>query len=243
MGVLTESTEDPTNGPLTICVARNWLTEHSETDALFAETVEKLADAGISLVECTMPEAPSTFFEDSLTVLLCEMMDDLSSYLSARLQRDVSLADVVAFNRDHADVELQFFGQEWFERAVASGGRASASYLPARERSLHWSRDVCLAPVLASCDALVAPSYGPAWKQDLVIGEHAKASIVTTPSAIAGWPIISVPMGFVAALPVGVAIAGRANDESLLLRVAAAVEDVVGAATSEHPRFRSPARG
>jgi Asp-tRNA(Asn)/Glu-tRNA(Gln) amidotransferase A subunit family amidase len=104
----------------------------------------------------------------------------------------------------------------------------------------------CLGPALDGADVLLAPAYGPAWKSDLAVGGHggAVSSWVTTPAAIAGWPIMSVPIGLVQGLPIGLALIARPGEEELLLAAARHVEAVV-AGTSPLPRpfWRPPTRG
>ena len=93
---------------------------------------------------------------------------------------------------------------------------------------------------------LVAAAYGPAWKSDLVIGGHAGAvsSWVTTPAAVAGWPIMSVPVGLLHGLPVGLALVARPGEEAVLLTAAARVESLVAATgPPPRPRWRAPDRG
>jgi amidase len=104
----------------------------------------------------------------------------------------------------------------------------------------------CLEPALVGADVLVAPAYGPSWKSDLVVGGHAGAvsSWVSTPAAIAGWPIMSVPIGLVHGLPVGLALIARPGAEWTLLGAAARVEALVAATDPlPHPAWRRPARG
>src|ERR1019366_8083240 len=176
-----------------------------------------------------------------LKVLLCEMADDLSAYLASREGSGPrSLAEAIAHEDAHADVELAYFGHEFFERALATGGRASADYAPARERNLAWATAQCLEPALSTVDLVVAPSYGPAWKNDLTLGGHPAAySGICSAPAIAGWPIATVPMGVVGGLPVGLSLVGRPGNEALLLAAAAGIEAELGllADGSLEPRY------
>ena len=130
-----------------------------------------------------------------------------------------SLADVVAHEDAHPEVELPWFGHELFTQALGTGGRAGEGYAAARARNLEWAVSTCLEPALDGVDVLVAAAYGPAWKSDLVIGGHAGAvsSWVTTPAAVAGWPIMSVPVGLLHGLPVGMALIARPGEEHTLL--------------------------
>ena len=111
----------------------------------------------------------------------------------------------------HPDVELPYFGDELLTQALGTGGRRGDAYVAARARNLAWAVSECLDPALEGADVLVAAAYGPAWKSDLVVGGHAGAvsSWVTTPAAIAGWPIMTVPAGLVHGLPVGLALVAR----------------------------------
>jgi amidase len=244
-GVLSAS-EAPTARAVRFAVAANWRTEHPATDALFDEVVQALRDAGHEVVVRDVALPGEQEGADELAVLLGELVDDLSAYLAGRPGEGVaSLADVVAFEDAHASVEQPHFGHDLFEQALASGGRASEAYASARSRNLAWAIETCLTPALAEVDVLIAPAYGPSWKSDLAVGGHpGPASVATMPAAIAGWPIMSVPMGLVHDLPVGLAILGPANSEWTLLDAARVVEAVVDARGGlPRPAWAPPTRG
>ncbi len=229
-------------------VATNLMTGHGATDEVFRSAVRRANEAGVETVEVTVAEADDKVGADELTVLLCEMADDLSTYLASRGgEGPSSLADVIGFEDQHADVELAFFGHEFFVQSLATGGRGGASYDEARSRNVAWAVDVCLEPALANVDCFVAPCYSPAWKNDLVLGGSGSArwSQVTQAPAIAGWPIATVPMGLVDGLPVGLSIVGRPGDEAVLLAVAQSIEEALGltSAGSLVPGFIAPSRG
>jgi amidase len=224
---------------LSIAVARTWRTGHPATDALFDETVSRLASSGSAVRWVDVAVPGSAEQEDELTVLLCELLDGLAAYLPTRGPAGPqNLAEVMVHEKQQAAVELVHFGHDFFERAVALGGSDTHAYREARARNLAWAVDTCLGPAIADCDVLIAPAYGPAWKSDLVLGGHpAAASPVTTAPAIAGWPIASAPMGIVDDLPVGIGAVGRPGAEPLLLSVCRAVEQPA------RPVWRLPARG
>lgn len=231
---------------LRVAVATTWRTMHPATDAAVDASLSALEAAGavLSHVDAARP-APADA-EDELVVMLCSLHDELSAYLAARGGAGPhSVADVVQFERDHAEVELAYFGHEFFERALELGGRESEAYRSARARNLAWALDTCLEPAFEDVDVLVAPTYGPAWKSDLVLGGHPAAAAPTTMApAIAGWPIATVPFALVDGLPVGLGIIGRPGSESRLLAVAAAVEAAgPWADGSLRPAWRPPARG
>jgi amidase len=231
---------------LRIGAATTLLTSHAATDALFAEAIRALEGAGATLTDVEYPATPGEVDEDELTVLLCELSDDLTSYLAGRGgDGPRSLAEAIAHEDAHAETELRHFGHELFVRAAASGGRVAEAYGPARERNVAWATATCLEPALASVDLVVAPSYGPAWKNDLTLGGHpaAYSGICSAPS-IAGWPIATVPMGLVDGLPVGLSLVGRPGTEPLLLAAAAALERALGlvADGALTPSFAAPQR-
>jgi amidase len=219
--------------------ASTWRTGHPATDALFEDTVERLRAAGAEVRALEMPVPGPSVEEDEMTVLLCELVDALAAYLPTRgSDGPQDLADVVRFEDEHAAVELAHFGHDLFERALALGGRRHDGYGAARERNLSWAREQCLDPAFAEVEVVVAPTFGPAWKSDLVLGGHpALASPITTAPSIAGWPIATVPMGLVEGLPVGMGAVGRPGSEATLLAVCRAVEQPA------MPDWQPPRRG
>lgn len=233
-------------GGLRVGAATTLLTSNPGTDAAFGVAITALERAGATVTDVAYPPTNGDVDNDELTVLLCEMADDLSAYLGARDgEGPRSLAEAIAHEDAHADVELRYFGHEFFERALATGGRASPDYASARERNLAWATAQCLEPALATVDLVVAPSYGPAWKNDLTLGGHPAAySGICSASAIAGWPIATVPMGVVDGLPVGLSLVGRPGSEPVLLAAAAGLEREVGllAGGALTPAFLAPQR-
>ncbi len=233
---------------LQVGVAEQWLSGHAGTDALFASAVDVLAGLVRGVQAVTLPPNDFQVHEDQVTVLVHEMADDLDAYLASRHGSGVrSLAEAVAFNREHAALELAYFGQEYLEAALASGGRASGAYGQARERNVAFARDACLGPAFASgVDVIVSPAYQPAWKSDLVHGDQVSGGGANcTPPAILGWPILTVPMGTVDGLPVGFSIVGQARSEPLLIAIGHALEGALGLAGSPalQPAWRAPDRG
>ena len=234
---------DPTTAA-TLGVASNWRTNHTNTDALFDLVICDLVAAGFRLDHRAVATPTSAEEDDELTVLLAEMVDDLSHYLALRPGEPSSLEAVIDHEVKHRAIELAHFSHEFFIQAVASGGRKTKQYAEARARNLKWAITHCLEPALTGVDVLIAPTYAPAWKQDLILGEDgAKDAPTTMAPAIAGWPIASIPMGLVDGLPVGIGIIGRPGSEATILNVAAAIEATLGLTTNENfaPLF-SPAR-
>ena len=164
--------------------------------------------------------------EDELTVLLYEFKVDLNRYL-ARLQssRVRSLKDVIAFNEKHKRKELKYFGQDLFLRAQKTASLKDRRYLKALRKDRLLSRQKGLDSVLDKhhLDALVTPTTSPPWAIDLVDGDHGLGGS-SQPTALAGYPAITVPAGFVFGLPVGITFMGKAHGEPTLIRLAYAFE-------------------
>jgi len=226
-------------------VATTWRTGHAETDQRFDEVIAALSSVLGTVMQRDVAVPTDDVGNDELTVLLAEALDDLSAYLTARGGAPATLAEVIAFEREHAETELAYFGHELFEQALTTGGRGGDAYHPARARNLAWATTTCLEPALDGVDVLLAPTYGPAWKQDLHIGEHGVAAPTTCAPAIAGWPIATVPMGLVRGLPVGLGIIGRPGSEATIVAVARAIEATVdlGSDPTYRPSFAAPRRG
>jgi amidase len=242
------ATVEAGTGDVRVAIATNLVTGHPATDALFSVAVNKAREDGMRLAEIAVAEPDAAVGADEVTVLLCEMSDDLTSFLVRRGGTGPSsLEEVIAFENEHADVELPYFGHEFFDMSLATGGRAGESYAPARARNLTWAVEECLEPALKEADCFIAPCYSPAWKNDLVLGGSGSAhwSLVTQASAIAGWPIATVPMGLIEGLPVGLSIVGRPGAEPTMLAVAAHFERVLGLIADNVlvPQFIAPQQG
>lgn len=220
-----------------IGVARNMAGFHPRVDTLLEDALAALRDLGAEVVDpADVPHA--TELEDpEFEVLLYEFKEDLQTYL-ASVGGDVpgSLAEVIAFDRAHPDEELPFFGQELFEKAESKGPLTEPAYLEALATCGRLARDEGLDAVLAEhrLDAIVAPTGGPAWLTDHVNGDHYVGGN-STPAAVAGYPSVTVPMGFVTELPIGISFIGPAWSESALIRYAFAFEH--GTGHRRPPRF------
>lgn len=231
---------------LRLGVVDAWRTGHARTDALFDQVLTSVSTRFGRSASVTVPSMPEQVGADEYTVLMCELFDDLSAHLAARTNGALtSLGDVIEFNLRHADSELHLFGQEIFEMAVATGGRGGPDYAAARARNLEWAVGECLGPALEHNDLLVAPAYMPAWKTDFVLGHPNAGGAVTSPAAIAGFPIVTIPMGKVDDLPVGLSLVGGGGTEHILIAAARVIEHELGIAgdPSWMPGFRQPSRG
>jgi amidase len=185
--------------------------------------VSLLAAEGAEIVDGADLESMAGFDdENELTVLLSELRADLATYLPTRGQEGPqSLQDVVDFNRANADRELAHFGQGFFETALSTPEVGSPEYDAARAACLAKGRDEGIDRVLREheLDALVTPAYAPAIPIDLVKPEHHWGSC-TQPTAMAGYPLLTVPSGLAQGLPVAVAFWGTAGSERALIEIA-----------------------
>ena len=229
-------------------VASAWMSGHAPTDDHFASTVARLTDAGLALTPVDVPPPLYEVGEHELLVLLCETRDDLDSYLAGRAGAGVrSVADVIAFNTEHASLELAHFGQEFFEQAAVTAGRAEPGYAEARAACLSWALDTALDPATSAVggpEILVSPAYPPAWKSDLALGDHTVGvSPAISAAAMAGWPVLCVPMGLVDGLPVGLLLIGRPHSEARLLAAGHVVEGALALRDQLLPTWVGPRRG
>lgn len=211
----------------------------------FAErALSLLSSAGAVVVDGTdLASMEGVGADDETLVLLAELRSGLADYL-ARRPGEVprTLAEVVAFNRAHAEEELRHFGQSLFEQALAGPGVESPEYAAARARCLDVARDRGIEAVMAAhdLDVLVTPSYAPAWPIDLVNPE-AHLGSCTQPAAMAGYPLVTVPSGLAAGLPVAVSFWGRAGSEATLVEVARGYEAARDGADGPLPEPTYPA--
>jgi amidase len=205
-----------------IGVARNMAGFHDRVDALFEQALDALRDRGAELIDPADVPHANDLEEPEFEVLLYEFKADLESYL-ATVAGDVprTLDALIAFNLAHRDEELGPFGQEIFESAAAKGPLTETAYLEALATCGRLARDEGLDAVMTAqrLDAVVAPTGGPAWLIDPVNGDHYVGGN-SSPAAIAGYPAVTVPMGFTSGLPVGISFIGRAWSEASLVRLA-----------------------
>jgi amidase len=201
--------------------------EHA--DSLYEAALDAMRAAGAELVDpvaiATTEEIRTSGVE--VVVLDHEFKAGLDAYLAGRTGLAVhSLLELVEWNREHADQEMPYFGQERFEAALATEGLGAEKYVTAAAKARELSREKGIDAVMDEhrLDALVAPTTAPAWVVDPINGDrHLGGS--SQPSAMAGYPIISLPMGVVfGSLPVGISIFGRARSEPVLIRIAAGLE-------------------
>jgi amidase len=197
------------------------------TDRLAEEALEVLRREGAVLVDPANVPHAGEYDDAELDVLLYEFKANLVSYLKGLGAKAPvkNLHDVIVFNEQHRDREMPYFGQELFLQAQKKGSLSSPGYVNALGKCRKLSRELGIDAVMNKhrLDALVAPTGNPAWPTDLVNGDHFTGGS-STPAAVAGYPSVSVPMGFAFGLPVNISFFGRAWSEPTLIRIAYAYE-------------------
>jgi len=199
---------------------------------LLNSAIKRLTEAGVTVVEVDAPSGDAQLGDQEETVLLTELKADLAAYLATTPAqvKARTLGDLIQFNREHAAREMPIFGQDLFEQAELTTGLQDPVYLKAREDSrLAAGRDG-LDKLLEShqLQAIIAPTMGPAYLIDTIAGDTISASGPGGFPAIAGYPHLTLPMGMVKGLPVGLSLIGTAWTDRSLLALGAGFERVLG---------------
>lgn len=218
-------------------VARDFWGKNSEVDKLMDESLDAMKNQGATLMDVKFPSL-NKFGDAEYEVLLYEFKADLEKYLAERNAPYKTLTDLIKFNEDNAEKEMPFFKQEIFEAAAKKGNMQSRAYRLALQKSklLTQSQGIDAALKKNRLDALVAPSNSPVWTIDLVNGDCGGSYISSSSlAAVAGYPNVTVPAGFVRGLPCGISFFGTAFSEPILLKIAYAFEQATKA--RRMPRF------
>jgi amidase len=187
------------------------------------QAVKYLKDSGAEIVEVKLPRVPG---KEEFEVMLYEFKDGINKYLAGKggIITAGDLKGLIEFNKKNA-VELRYFNQKIFEDAEKKGTLDDKDYKSALEKSLKAMREDGIDRIMDSArlDALISPTGSPAWKTDNLLGDHF-AGGDSSPAAISGYPAITVPMGFVEDLPVGITFFGKAWSEGTLITIAYSYE-------------------
>lgn len=223
-------------------VARKYFGFSDAVDKLMHERLDELKRLGAVLIDPADIPTTGKFDDSELEVLLYEFKADLNKYLadlgpSAPVH---SLKEIIDFNERNEGKEMPFFGQDLFKKAQEKGPLTSQKYIQALKKNHLLSRTEGIDFVMKKnrLDALVAPTGGPAWPTDLINGDHFTGGY-SSASAVAGYPHITVPAGYVFGMPVGMSFFGSAFSEPLLIKIAYAFEQ--GTKARQPPKFLSTA--
>lgn len=205
--------------------------------SVFHAALDAMRDAGAVLVDIEIASL-GKFDDSELEAMLYEFKADLNAYLAAAGAKVPvsSLKELIAFNERNHDKEMPYFGQDLFEKAEAKGPLTEKAYLDALAKNHRLARTEGIDAVMDKyrLDAIVAPTAGPSWLTDLIDGDHDTGG-TSSLAAVAGYPNVHVPAGFVFGMPVGISFFGRAWSEPQLIRIAYAFEQATRA--RRPPRF------
>jgi amidase len=222
-------------------VARNFFGSYDKLDAAIDKALAVLKAQGAVLVDVKLPNTDK-YGDSELEVLLVEFAPGLAAYLKdyAPHAPIKNMADVIAFNLKHADREMAHFAQEYLVQAQAKPGLDSKAYREALANNHRYAQAEGIDQIMKEqqLDALVAPTGGTAWLTDFVNGDHYGGSF-STPAAVAGYPHVTVPAGYVHGLPVGLSFVGGAFSEAALIGMAYAYEQAT--LHRKAPRFAASA--
>lgn len=224
-------------------IARKHFGFNERVDKLMNDLLAEMKRLGAVLVDPADVPTTGKFDDSEFEVLLYEFKADLNTYLAGLgPQAPVrSLKDVIAFNEKNRNREMPYFGQDIMIKAEAKGPLTSKPYLAALRKNHLLTRTQGIDAVMKKhqLDALVAPTGGPPWPTDWINGDHFTGGY-SSASAVAGYPHITVPAGYVFGLPVGISFFGGAFSEAKLIKIAYAFEQATKA--RKPPEFLSTAR-
>jgi len=211
-------------------VARNFFGSHAGIEGLMQNALEAILEAGAEMIDTEDLAITDEVGKASGTVLEYELKHDMAAYLK-RLGPNSpmkTLQDLIDFNEQNKERELQYFGQEFFENAVKRGPLTDYEYVEARARCLRFTRAEGIDKVMddLELDCFVAPTLGLPALTDLVNGDSWGGYYAASPAAIAGYPSVTMPAGYFRGLPLGILFFGRAWSEAKLLKFAYAFEQL-----------------
>jgi len=213
-----------------------------EMDAIFHPVIELLKSKGVTIVEVKLYKELKEAISAQFTVLLYEFKDGLNKYLSGANAKMRSLSDVIAFNKQNADTAMPFFKQEILEQAESKGGLEDKEYTDAVAKTTGITR-TAIDKILKmnKLDAIMAPTNGFACCIDLVNGDYDNGFSFSSPAAMAGYPHITVPMGYAHDLPIGLSFISGAYKEGDIIKLAYAFEQATKKRVA--PKFKADLLG
>lgn len=210
-----------------IGIEKTLLKGHEAIDALFQKAIQVMKDAGAEIVEVDVMSKVKEIGDSEFQVLLYEFKADLNKYLQQEDWKLKSLQDIINFNKANEAKAMPYFKQEIMESSQKKGDLESKEYQDALQKNFQVARgSIDGALNEFNLDAICGPTTGPSWCTDLVNGDHFAGYDTSTPAAVAGYPHVTVPMGFVFGLPIGISFYGTAWTEGKLISIAYAYEQL-----------------
>jgi len=207
-----------------IGVEKTFLSRHEGIDKLLKQALAQLEQAGSIIVEVEFMSKTGEFGKAELTRMEFEFRDGLNKYLAASNSKFKSLKEIIEFNKKNEASVMPWFGQEIFENSERRGDLTSAEYLAANREIEKLKLFIDQLFISRDLDVLCGPATGTSWCNDLVNGDFWTGYGAYTPAAITGYPSITVPMGFLHGLPLGLSFVGQAYTEPLLIAMGYAYE-------------------
>ncbi len=195
-----------------------------EVVALYQKEIEQLKKMGATIVPIELVKETSPLGESEFQVLLYEYKDGLNKYLSTVKNGVKSMGELIAYNKKHAEKTMPYFKQELLEMSHAKGNLSSEEYKTALAKSTSARGIIDRTMQANQLDAIVGTSYGPAHCIDWVNGDQDPGFYFCPPAAMAGYPHITVPMGDIHGLPVGLSFVASAYQEGTIIGMAYAYE-------------------
>ncbi len=204
---------------------KGFLKGHVEVEALLKKAMEQIKKQGAEIIEIDSLKALEEAGKDEFTVLLYEFKTDLNKYLSTAKGKVKSLKELIEFNKQNESKTMPWFKQELLEKSEAKGDLNSKEYIEALNRLLNTTRTTINKIIDNNrLDAICWPSNGPASCTDWVNGDYSTGYGFTSPAAVAGYPHITVPMGKMSGLPIGLSFFAKEFSEGSLITLAYAYE-------------------
>lgn len=224
-----------------IGVARDFWRRNTEVDKITDAALEAMKKEGAELVDVKFPNLRK-FGDAEYEVLQFEFKDGLEKYLLERGSQYKTMADLIKFNEDNAAREMPYFKQEIFESSAKKGPLSTREYVDALDLCRKMTRTEGIDAMMDAdkLDAIVAPSNAPTWMIDWVNGDCGSNYISSSSlAAVAGYPNITVPAGFLRELPIGISFFGKPYGEHILIKLAYSFEQATKA--RRMPKFLATA--
>lgn len=221
-----------------IGIARNYFGKNDNVDKLMEKAIGTMKELGAEIIDPIEITTLKDLRDPEFQVLLFDFKNDLNAFLATTSSdcKNRTLKDIIDFNKEHSEKMMPYFGQELLLMAEEKGPLTSKEYIEALEKCDKYARKEGLDKILKEnkLDAIIAPSGGIAWLIDWVNGDHFTGGS-STAAAVAGYPNITVPLGYVWGLPVGISFFSGAFQEPILIKLAYAFEQATNVRQS--PNF------